>query len=255
MSASHLHLVEESAPASTRAKKVSPAAGKAATAKSQTEKSSKRPATAKKPAAARNKTVIRTKTPSVPAEAEADAKQSATLEPTGTKPAARKASAKAPQTKKRAATAADVMSTPAVACQLHAPLNEAARLMWEHDLGALVIVDDEGKAMSMITDRDVCMAAYTQGVPLSHGAVASAMARSLTSCLLTTPLDEVRELLAEARIRRLPVLDEEGRPVGMLGLSDVLRESLETLPKDRKRGSTAPAVLQLFDAVLRESSH
>ena len=124
------------------------------------------------------------------------------------------------KTNKRDAVAADVMQSPAICCRAQDNLHEAARLMWEHDLGALPVLNDAGELVSMLTDRDVCMAAYTQGVPLIHGSVASAMSQKLVFCDIATPLSRIRELMAETRVRRLPVVDAAGKLVGIIGLSD-----------------------------------
>ena len=45
-------------------------------------------------------------------------------------------------------------------------LARAAQLMWDHDFGALPVVDADGRLVGMITDRDICMAAYLRGQPL-----------------------------------------------------------------------------------------
>ncbi|MBA3541520.1 MAG: CBS domain-containing protein, partial [Deltaproteobacteria bacterium] len=53
-------------------------------------------------------------------------------------------------------------------CQPTDTLAAAAKLMWEHDIGALPVVDQVGHVVGMITDRDACMAAYTRGDALQH---------------------------------------------------------------------------------------
>src|SRR5262245_6101900 len=60
----------------------------------------------------------------------------------------------------------EIMSTDLETCRADDTLDRAARLMWEHDCGVVPVVDHEGTAVGMITDRDICMAAYTQGRPL-----------------------------------------------------------------------------------------
>ena len=60
-------------------------------------------------------------------------------------------------------------------------LTSAARLFWEHDLGALPVVDAAGSVVGLITDRDLCMAAYTTGLPLHACTVATCRARSSRS--------------------------------------------------------------------------
>ena len=73
--------------------------------------------------------------------------------------------------------AENLMSHPIVSCHVNDSLNVAAQLMWDHDCGAVAIVNDDGKLVGMVTDRDVCMAAYTQGRSLDAILVNSAMSK------------------------------------------------------------------------------
>lgn len=165
---------------------------------------------------------------------------------------ATKKASKAPA--KREALAADLMRTPAICCNQTDSLNEAARLMWEHDLGSLTVINQAQEPVGMITDRDACMAAYTQGVALYHGAVASAMSQAIVSCQVDTSIAKVRELMTTAQVRRLPVVDAQGKLVGVVGISDILKDAQSALPKNRKRGSSAAMVAQLFDAIYAQSA-
>ena len=74
----------------------------------------------------------------------------------------------------------------------------------------------------MITDRDVCMAAYTQGRELSWILVASAMSRAVHACAPSDSIAVAEELMRMHQVRRLPVV-LGGRLVGMLTLNDVAR--------------------------------
>ncbi len=164
-------------------------------------------------------------------------------------PAKKKASA--PKTKKREATAKDVMQRPAIACHLNQSLNDAARLMFEQDLGAIVVVNDAGEPVSMITDRDICIASYTQGRPLYECAIASAMSKTIMTCGTDTSIDEIRDMMIGGQLRRIPVVDAAGKVAGMIGLSDLLEEAQASLPKDRKRGSTSPMIIQTVHGILQ----
>jgi len=117
----------------------------------------------------------------------------------------------------------EVMHHPVVTCTVDDNLSTAARLMWEQDCGALPVVDREGRVSSMITDRDICMAAYTKGLRLDEIPVRSAMSKELFSCHSADRVTEAEILMREQQVRRLPVVDAEGRPVGILTLSDLAR--------------------------------
>jgi CBS domain-containing protein len=117
-----------------------------------------------------------------------------------------------------------VMSRNVKTCLPKDTLNRAAELMWENDCGCVPVVDDDGRAVGMITDRDVCMAAYTQGGALDRLRVESAMARELRSCRPTDTILEAEHVMRAAQVRRLPVVDQEGRIIGLLSLNDLARE-------------------------------
>ena len=108
------------------------------------------------------------------------------------------------------------------------PLSAAARIMWEGDCGCAPVVetgDGPAKVVGMITDRDICMAAYTQGRSLSEIQVGSAMAKTVCSCRPTDSLTTAMRVLEQNRIHRLPVLDQDDRLIGLLSLADIAREA------------------------------
>lgn len=108
-------------------------------------------------------------------------------------------------------------------CTVHDHLDRAAQLMWDHDIGSLPVIDEQGHIAGMITDRDVCMAAYTQGLPLRAIPVASVMARRVFSCTESDDVDTVAQTMSEHQIRRMPVIDDHGAPIGMVSLNDIVR--------------------------------
>lgn len=93
--------------------------------------------------------------------------------------------------------------------------------MWDHDCGALPVVNDDGKVTGMITDRDVCMAALTQGRALHELLANLAMAKAVVAVRGEDSLDDAEQLMAKHQVHRLPVVDAQGCPVGMLSLNDL----------------------------------
>ena len=123
--------------------------------------------------------------------------------------------------------AEELMTHPAVTCHVNDPLNVAAALMWDHDCGAIAIVNDEGKLVGVITDRDICMATYTQGRPLHELLVNHAMSKHVVAAHAKHSLEDLEGLMASHQIRRIPVIDGEGRPIGLVSLNDIARESVQ----------------------------
>jgi len=101
----------------------------------------------------------------------------------------------------------------------------AAKIMWERDCGFVPVVDERFRVLGVVTDRDLCMAAYTQGMSLSELRVHSAMSQEVFSCRPDDDLATAEKAMREHQVRRLPVADETGRLKGILSLSDITREA------------------------------
>lgn len=115
-----------------------------------------------------------------------------------------------------------VMQSSPVTCAPTDDLNRPAQIMWEQNCGAVPVTNPDGSLAGIITDRDVCMAAYTRGLPLAGMSVESAMSRDVTACGPKDSLGHVLGLMASKQVRRLPVLDG-GRLVGFVALADIAR--------------------------------
>jgi CBS domain-containing protein len=110
-------------------------------------------------------------------------------------------------------------------CHPQDTLESAAEKMWDYDIGCLPVVDDSHNAVGMITDRDICMAAYTQGRLLSELPVAIAMSKELYACMPNDSIKDAEEALRAHQVRRLPVLNRDRKLVGIVSLNDIIREA------------------------------
>jgi CBS-domain-containing membrane protein len=108
-------------------------------------------------------------------------------------------------------------------------LNRAAQIMWEEACGAVPVVDEQSRPIGFLTDRDICMAAYTQGKRLDALRVEKAMARKVVSCGVEDDLGSAAQLMRQNRTRRLPVIDQNGALVGLLSLDDLACEAARSL--------------------------
>jgi CBS domain-containing protein len=77
----------------------------------------------------------------------------------------------------------------------------------------------------MITDRDICMAAVFLGPSLKDIGVREAMTSEVRACGPKDNLVEAQAIMQEARVRRLPVVDESEQLVGVISLTDLAREA------------------------------
>jgi CBS domain-containing protein len=140
------------------------------------------------------------------------------------------------------------MNAPIATCHVNDPLNVAAQRMWDRDCGALPVVNDEGVLTGMITDRDICMAALTQGKPLDDMLVNSAMSHHVVSIHPEQALSDAELLMMHHQIRRVPVIDERGAPIGIISLNDI---ALECAQPDSKLQHGAQKLARTLAAICR----
>ena len=116
----------------------------------------------------------------------------------------------------------DVMSPSAICCRRYINVGAAVELLWLHNCGMLPVTDQDDKLIGIVTDRDICIAMGTRNrLPgeLTVGEIA------ITHVFTCKPDDEIHEALstmAEKHVRRLPVVDEAGVPVGILSMDDII---------------------------------
>jgi CBS domain-containing protein len=121
----------------------------------------------------------------------------------------------------------NVMTRAPKTCSTTDTLSRAAQLMWDNDFGSVPVVDGNGRLAGIVTDRDVCMAGYTQGRALHEIPIESVMSRLLYTLAPHDPIQNALTLLQERQIRRVPVVDGRGMLVGILSLADVVCASAE----------------------------
>ena len=120
---------------------------------------------------------------------------------------------------------ADVMTPGVETTTSSEALRDAARTMRKGDFGAMPVVDD-GRLVGMLTDRDIVVRAVAEGLDPMSARVGDVASPSPVAVAPDQDLDEAMELMAEYRVRRLPVVDGE-RLVGVVSQADVALEANE----------------------------
>ena len=130
-------------------------------------------------------------------------------------------------------------------------LETAAGRMWAHDFGSLPVIDARGRVVAMVTDRDICMAAYTQGKRLSSIPVATAMSKTVTTCNAEDAPIAAERQMREKQVRRLPVVDNQHRLVGIVSLNDIVLEAVGSNTKDTNRDLSVKEMATTVAAICR----
>jgi CBS domain-containing protein len=134
-----------------------------------------------------------------------------------------------------------LMTKTVATCRTGDTLSDAARIMWEHDCGVVPIVenDESLRVVGMLTDRDVCMAAYTKGSPLAQIRVRDVMSTAIRSCRSGVDVAEAEGLMRQAQLHRLPVVDDADQLLGVISLADIAREAAREVGSRRQEVSIA----------------
>lgn len=116
----------------------------------------------------------------------------------------------------------DIMTRDVKSCGPDTNLAVATEILWRNGCGTLPVVDAGGKLVGVITDRDMCIAMGTRNRRANELAVGEVATNLVFTC---RPADDLREALRKMRqyqVRRVPVVDEGGRVVGLVCLDDIV---------------------------------
>ncbi len=117
----------------------------------------------------------------------------------------------------------EIMAKDVWACRPDESLAAAAKIMWDRDVGTVPVVAADGKLVGILTDRDICMSAYLTGALLGSIPASHAMSSKVFCARPGQTIESAEELMRSKQVHRLPVLDEAGKLVGMVSLSDLAR--------------------------------
>jgi CBS domain-containing protein len=104
---------------------------------------------------------------------------------------------------------------------------EAAKIMKAEDAG-VVPVTENGRLIGMVTDRDIAIRVVAEGKDPQSTSVREVASTDLVTIDPEQDLDEALRLMAQHKVRRLPVVEEDGRLVGVVAQADVAREGDDT---------------------------
>jgi CBS domain-containing protein len=118
--------------------------------------------------------------------------------------------------------------------------------MDECDCGALPVVGDNGVLIGMVTDRDITIRVVARGRDVRNAIVADCMTDHVYACYAHESIAECMRQMAHHQVRRMPIVDDRGRLVGIVAQGDLARHSAQHAAADERR-----AVAQVVGEVSR----
>jgi CBS domain-containing protein len=128
----------------------------------------------------------------------------------------------------------DIMTNDVQSCGSDTNLASAAKMMWDSDCGVLPVLNAQGQVVGVITDRDICMAAAFKNRPPSEITVWESVSGKAHTCRMADDVHVAMEIMKRGRVRRLPVVDDEGVLQGIVALNDFI-----LLAAEGKAGKTS----------------
>ena len=98
----------------------------------------------------------------------------------------------------------------------------AAERMHQRSVGTLVVVDEVQRPVGIVTDRDLLVRVLAEGKEPNETLVGQVMTRPAATALEDTPIEMALERMAASGFRRMPVVDHNGKLVGLVTLDDIL---------------------------------
>ena len=128
----------------------------------------------------------------------------------------------------------DVMTSPVITISENSSINEVARLMDEHKIGSIVVTDDGGNPVGIITERDLVVRVLAKNVEPDRLTARDVMTSPLLTVDPDVSLSDAARMMSRLNIRRLGVM-YKGRLVGIISSSDILAVTPELIEIIREK--------------------
>lgn len=118
--------------------------------------------------------------------------------------------------------ARDIMTRKPECCSRENTARDAARVMRDRDCGCVPIVDDAGRVVGVVTDRDLAVRGIAEGRHVDTK-LSELMTSVAVVCGQDDDLRDVEQKMAEMQVRRIPIVDAGGRCLGIISQADIAR--------------------------------
>lgn len=126
-------------------------------------------------------------------------------------------------------TCNEIMTTEPECCEAGITADMIAQTMRIQNIGSVVIVDsmDSMNVIGMVTDRDLAIRVVSERLIAQEVTAAEVMTPNPVSCKIGDTIDKVVQLMEEAQVRRIPIVDEQNKLVGIISQGDIATRTHE----------------------------
>jgi CBS domain-containing protein len=126
-----------------------------------------------------------------------------------------------------------------------ADLTTAAKLLSSHRIGALVVLDGDGRLVGILSERDIVRTMADGGSTVLQLPVAQVMTRNISTCDVNDSISSVMDRMTKGKFRHMPVLDKD-RLAGLVSIGDALKWQIETIRENLHQLELTIAELNLM---------
>lgn len=109
--------------------------------------------------------------------------------------------------------------------EVTAKIAEAVRLLCEHNIGAIVVVDSNNSVVGILSERDIVRRMQTDSATVMLETIKTCMTSNPITCGTEATVNELMHTMSERRIRHIPVIDDS-RLVGLISIGDVVKRKI-----------------------------
>lgn len=117
--------------------------------------------------------------------------------------------------------ARDIMTSNPACCSPETSIDEVAKLMRQHDCGEIPVISSAEEPIGVVTDRDIVCRVVAEGKNPMAYPVEHCMSQPVVTVTVNDSLPSITATMEKHQIRRVPVVDDDGRLVGMIAQADI----------------------------------
>lgn len=115
----------------------------------------------------------------------------------------------------------DAMTPNPVFCKVSDTAQSVAKMLRDSDIGSIPVLSDGGRLEGMITDRDLCCTVVAEGLDPKTTRIEKWITPNPITCRAEDSLEKCEQAMAANQVRRIPVVDESGRCIGIVAQADL----------------------------------
>lgn len=126
----------------------------------------------------------------------------------------------------------EIMTKDVCPCGPDTNLASAAQIMWTKNCGCIPVVEDDGRVIGIVTDRDLFLALGTNNHRPAEVVLRDFMAKDPVLCDPDSDVRAALQAMAQRQLRRLPVVNQAGQLVGIVSLGDIALRAHDEISMD-----------------------